>query len=335
MHRRLPAILLATTTLVALVGCAAQDATAEPAEAAETSAPSSSDQADWPRTIEHVAGETELDAQPLRIVSTSPSITGSLLAIDAPIIASGAATITALTDENGFFVQWADVAAERGVEVAYGDLTLDIDAIDLLEPDLIIGSANGGDATLDAYDQLSEIAPTIMLDYGTVTWQELTVELGEITGLEIEAAAVLDDYDAWVAEQAELIAVPEQPSTALVYLGADGAWAFGDASPQASLLTSLGFDYVAADVEATTPGATGVDVITSENLPSGLGGSQTLFIVQMGGGDPVSTFVADPLTANLPAVTDDRVYSLGSQSFRLDYYSAKNTVELLVDTFPK
>jgi iron complex transport system substrate-binding protein len=53
----------------------------------------------------------------------------------------------------------------------------------------------------------------------------------------------------------------------------------------------------------------------------------------MAGGDPVETFVADPLVANLPAVAADRVYSLGAESFRLDYYSARNTVELVVDTF--
>jgi iron complex transport system substrate-binding protein len=175
-----------------------------------------------------------------------------------------------------------------------------------------------------------------MVDYGTVTWQDLAAELGEAVGLEDAAAATVAEYDSWVAEQAELIALPEQPATAFVYLGADGVWAFDETSPQADLLTSLGFDYAVLPEEHLADskvGANGVDAITSENLASALEGSQTLFAVAMAGGDPVETFVADPLVANLPAVAADRVYSLGAESFRLDYYSARNTVELVVDTF--
>ena len=290
----------------------------------------------WPRTVSHEAGEATIDEAPLRIVSTSPSITGSLLAIGAPVIASAATTPSGLTDDDGFFTQWADVAHERGVEIAYTDLELDIDAIDLLEPDLIIGSSNGGDATVEAYDQLSQIAPTVMLDYGTVTWQELATELGEAVGLEDAAAETIAEYDSWVAKQADLITLPEQPATAFVYLGADGVWAFDETSPQAELLTSLGFDYATLPEEHLADGkvgANGVDAITSENLAGALEGSQTLFAVAMAGGDPVEPFVADPLVANLPAVTADRVYSMGAEAFRLDYYSARSTVELIVDTF--
>jgi iron complex transport system substrate-binding protein len=339
MRRTLPAFLASSVVIaVALSGCAASDdatsdTTTNDAAAATLAAESSGE---WPRTIAHEAGDTTIDEAPLRIVSTSPSITGSLLAIGAPVVASAATTPSALTDDDGFFTQWAEVAHERGVDVAYPDLELDIDAIDLLEPDLIIGSSNGGDATVEAYAQLSEIAPTVMVDYGTVTWQDLAAELGEAVGLEDAAAATVAEYDSWVAEQAELIALPEQPATAFVYLGADGVWAFDETSPQADLLTSLGFDYAVLPEEHLADskvGANGVDAITSENLASALEGSQTLFAVAMAGGDPVETFVADPLVANLPAVAADRVYSLGAESFRLDYYSARNTGELVVDTF--
>lgn len=331
MATRLPVLLAAAATAAALLltGCSSTGST-------EADTNKSAQQAgDWPRTITHESGDTTLDAKPLRIVSTSPSITGSLLAIDAPIVASGAATVTPLTDDSGFFTQWAKVAHDRGVGVAYKNLTLDIDGVDQFEPDLIIGSANGGDATSDAYAQLSEIAPTVMLDYGNMTWQELTTELGKITGLEKEAQERIAEYDSWVAEQAKKITLPKQPSTALVYMGADGSWAFTPESPQGDLLTSLGFDYAPVIKEFVSDGKAGrgVSILTSENTAAGLADAETLFVVAMGGGDPVAPFVADPLLANQPAVAGDRVYSLGSQAFRLDYYSAKQTVELLVETF--
>lgn len=330
MRSRLLAITAATVlAATALSGCTSAD-TAD----AEAQTTTSGDGA-WPRTIEHGAGTTEITGQPLRIVSVSPSITGSLLAIGAPLAGSAATTVSPLSDDKGFFTQWASAADDAGVEVVYGDLELDLDAVDLFEPDLIIGSVNGGDATLEAYEQLSEIAPTVLLDYGTVTWQELTTELGEITGLEDDAAATIAEYDEWVAAQAEKITLPDQPVTAAVYMGADGVWAFGADSPQAQLLTSLGFTYAAAAEEfrSEQSGANGVDILSAENAASGLAGAETLFLVAMGGGDPVSTFAADPLLANQPAVSADRVHSLGTESFRLDYYSAKNTTQLIVDTF--
>lgn len=329
MARRLPTLAALTAAALLLAGCspAASDSTASDAAAAETGGA-------WPRTIEHAAGSTTIDEQPLRIVSVAPSITGGLLSLDAPIVATGAAPVSPLSDENGFFTQWADVAIDRGVEVAYKDLELDIDAVDQFEPDLIIGSANGGDSTADAYDQLSQIAPTVLLDYGDATWQELTEQIAEITGLESKAAAVLADYDEWVAGQAKQITLPPQPTTALVYMGPEGSWPFDPASPQAMLLSSLGFDYQPPREEFLTEGQGGrVGILTSENAPDGLADAETIMIVAMLGGDPVAEFAKDPLLKNLPALTSDNVYSMGAQSFRLDYYSAKLTVELLVDTF--
>lgn len=328
--RLLTATALTITALsaLALSGCTAP---ADP----DSARPAAEGDGSWPRTITHDAGETEIPSKPLRIVSMSPSITGSLLAIDAPLAASAAATVSPLTDDQGFFTQWASAADDAGVEVLYSDLQVDLDAVDLFEPDLIIGSVNGADATLEAYEQLSEIAPTVLLDYGTVTWQELTTELGAITGLEEHAAATIADYDQWVSAQAERLSLPEQPVTAGVYLGADGVWAFGVDSPQAQLLTALGFTYEPANAEfrSDKTGANGVDVLSAENMASGLSSARTMFLVAMGGGDPVGAFTADPLVANQPAVGADRVYSLGTESFRLDYFSAKSTAELIVDAF--
>src|SRR5690606_29645295 len=72
------------------------------------------DMAGWPRSFGNADGSvTEIPAQPQRILSTSVTITGTLLAVDAPVVASGSAG-------NGtFFAQWAELAEERGVENAW------------------------------------------------------------------------------------------------------------------------------------------------------------------------------------------------------------------------
>lgn len=290
----------------------------------------------WPCTVEHEAGTTRIDQAPTRIVSTSPSLTGSLLAIGAPVIATAAAPKTALTDDRGFFSQWAGVVEERGVQVLYPNLELDVDAIDELEPDLIIGSVNGADTVAEAYDQLSEIAPTVLLDYGTQSWQNLTEELGRSTGREQAATDLLAGYESWVAERRADVAPPPQPVAALVYLGPDGAWVFAPDSPQAELLSSLGFEYARLPerfVAEKQAGANGVQIVSSENLAGALSQTKTLFVDAPGGRGAVEDFRKDRLVANVPAVTAARVYSLGPESFRLDYDSARNTVDSIVETF--
>ncbi|WP_154793801.1 Fe2+-enterobactin ABC transporter substrate-binding protein [Occultella kanbiaonis] len=287
---------------------------------------------DWPRTVEHDAGETEIPEAPITIVSTSITITGTLLAMDVPVAASAATGVGPLTDENGFFAQWADVAVERGVEVLYPNLELDLEAVDALAPDLIIGSVTGADSTVDAYDQLSEIAPTILLDYGSNTWQQLAVTLGEATGLEQNATDVVEEFDAFLTESAAAITLPDQPVTTVAYNGADGGGIFSDTSSQAAIMTGLGFEYAAGPEDLADEVRTDVTFYTAENLPSALAEPQTVFIIS-GGDEDTDAFLADSLLANTPAVVAGNVLPLGPTSFRIDFYSGTQAVEAIIAAF--
>lgn len=65
-----------------------------------------------------------IDSQPENIVSTSETLTGSLLAADAPVKATGITQANSpLADDKGFFTQWGDVAEERGVKALSGITT--------------------------------------------------------------------------------------------------------------------------------------------------------------------------------------------------------------------
>ncbi|BAU94290.1 iron-enterobactin transporter periplasmic binding protein [Corynebacterium suranareeae] len=313
--------------MIALLATGCSQSVSEEAESTTTT------DGQWPRTITHEAGETTIPEQPLRIVSTSPSITGTLLAVDAPVVGTASALVTSLADDKGFFTQWADVADERGVEVVYSNLEIDLDAIDSFEPDLIIGAISGGDSVAAEYDQLSDIAPTVLLNYAEPSWQELTETVAEITGHEDDAQQILAEYDEFVSEQASLISLPEQPVTVLSYMGADGGWVLDADSQQGLLLDSIGFDYVGVAPEFASQSNNGVSQVSPENLPAALEQSQTLFLMPTGGPTPIEEFTGNALLANLPAVKNQRVFDLGDQSFRLDYYSARSTVEHVVSLF--
>ena len=129
--------------------------------------------ADWPRQITDSYGTHTLPSQPLRIVSTSVTLTGSLLAIDAPVVASGATTPNnRVADAQGFLRQWGDIAKQRKVARLYiGEPSAEAVAAEM--PDLILISATGGDSALALYDQLSAIAPTLIINYDDKSWQAL------------------------------------------------------------------------------------------------------------------------------------------------------------------
>ena len=198
---------------LALTGCASGGA----ATSASTPAASASSQS-WPRTITHTKGETTINAKPTRIVSTSPTLTGTLLAIGAPVVASAATTPSDITDDKGFFGQWSKAAAEKGVEVLYPNLEFNEEAVLAADPDLIVVSATGADATADQYDKLSAIAPTIVLNYGSASWQNLAGELAKATGQPILPFHV-EAAPAWHARSWDRAQIPKPFSRIAVAVG--------------------------------------------------------------------------------------------------------------------
>lgn len=163
---------------------------------------------DWPRRFDNADGtQTTLTVAPRRVLSTSVTVSGTLLAIDAPLIASAGGA-------NGrFFDQWAPVARERGLTPLWPAGQVDLEAAYAARPDLIIVSATGADSAREQLDALRAIAPVIVVDYSHQTWQELAVQLGRALGIEAAAARAIADFDARVAAARARLRIPKAPST--------------------------------------------------------------------------------------------------------------------------
>ena len=324
-------VALATIGLTSLSLAACGNS--EPAsESTDSTAAASTDEG-WPRTIDHEMGELELEAKPERIVSTSVSVTGTLLAIDAPVVASAATGVSPITDDKGFFAQWSDVADERGVDVLYDNLEFNMEALIAADPDLVIISTSGADTVADEYDQIAEQFPTIAVDYSKQTWQELATELGADTGNEEGAQAAIDDFDDYAADAASKITVPEGGASIVSYNGPSQEQAIGkQTGPHAQLMSALGFDVIEGPDELDTTDQERDDFIfiTYENLTKGIEGESVFLLT--GTEDTVDSFLSDSTLANLPAVQSEQVYPLGINSFRIDYYSGKELVDSVVDS---
>lgn len=322
--------LLAAAAVSALALGLAACSPSGSAETGDTSGASG----EWPRTVTHEAGETTIPKQPKRIVSTSLSITGTLLAMNAPLIATAATTPGNGADEHGFFSQWADVAVDRGVEVLYPELTLDLESVIAADPDLIVVSTSGADSVVDNLAELQAIAPTVVYNYGDKTWQQLAGQLGEATGLEQNAADVVADFDAHVTDVAKSITVPSGTANAIVYNGAGGETAFAKAGgPHATLLSALGFTIASAPDAVDTAEGKRQDFafLSLENTVAALTG-ETVFIVS-GDDTTRADLLSTGVLANAPAVKSQSVYPLGKDSFRIDYYSGTEIVDAVASAF--
>lgn len=292
--------------------------------------------AEWPRQATDSRGTHTLPTKPLRIVSTSVTLTGSLLAIDAPVIASGATTPNnRFADEQGFLRQWGEIARQRNVARLYiGEPNAEAVAAQM--PDLILISATGGDSALPLYDQLSTIAPTLIINYDDKSWQALLTQLGEITGHEKEAAARISQFNQQLADVKARMKLPPQPITALVYTpAAHSANLWTEDSAQGQLMQQLGFTLAPLPANLHTSQSQGKrhDIVQlgGENLAAGLNGEGLfLFASDQKDADALSQ---NPLLAHLPAVQNHRVYALGAETFRLDYYSATRVLQRLAALF--
>jgi ABC-type Fe2+-enterobactin transport system substrate-binding protein len=286
--------------------------------------------ADWPRQVTDSRGVHTLESKPTRIVSTSVTLTGSLLAIDAPVVASGATTPNnRVADAQGFMRQWGDIAKKRQVSRLYiGEPSAEAVAAQM--PDLILISATGGDSAMALYDQLSTIAPTLVINYDDKSWQELLTQLGTLTGHEKQAAARIAEFDQQLTLVKQQMRLPPQPVNALVYTAAaHSANLWTAESAQGKFLQQLGFQLAELPAGLNTSKSQGKrhDIIQlgGENLAAGLNGQGLLLFA--GDQKDVDAIYANPLLAHLPAVQNKRVWALGTETFRLDYYSAMLVLE--------
>lgn len=295
------------------------------------------DQGTWPRTVKHELGETTVESQPKRIANTAVSATGTLLAIDAPVVASAATEPSEITDSQGFFSQWSDVAKEKGVEVLYPNLEFDMESLIAQDPDLVIVSVSGADSVSNQYDQISAQFPTIAIDYSKQSWQSLAKELGAAIGLEENAEKTISEFNSYVADAKSNITAPSGGISIVSYNGPGAEQ--GVAKKKGShgiLLEALGFTVIEAseDLDTSSRPREDFSFVSLENLPKVLDNSDAVFLLSSDETN-VSKFEKEAVLANLKSTKNKAVYPLGLTSFRIDPYSGRDIVDAVSAAYGK
>lgn len=290
----------------------------------------------WPRTLMTVEGPVTLEQPPKRIVSTSVTLTGTLIALDAPVVASGATTPnTEVANAQGFFRQWSEQAKSRGIKPLYTTQP-DAEAIVAANPDLIVIAATGADSALALYQQLQAIAPTVVVHYDDKNWMTLTSLFGDFLGLEQQAKERLKTFEENVAYFKANAILPPQPTTAMVYYKDNtGANIWTQASAQGQILSELGFNLAPLPESVKGDISMGersdIIIVSGERFPDAVTGHTALLFSAES--DQVSQVMQNDYLSDTAPVLGQQIYAVGNDTFRMDYYSASNLVERLSNYF--
>lgn len=187
MMIRNPIYTLCLLLLVWLTGCVApiSPATAPPAEETTT---------EETRLVHHAMGETAVPISPQRVVVLDTGELDNVLALGVTPVG---APLTDARQYQEYLGEQLDGISDTGT-ISEPNLELILS----LKPDLILGSKQRYEAI---YEQLSEIAPTVLTASLRVPWQDNFRLHAEALGKSAEAEQHLADYDAQVAAlQADL-----------------------------------------------------------------------------------------------------------------------------------
>ncbi|MEM9240823.1 MAG: ABC transporter substrate-binding protein [Pseudomonadota bacterium] len=197
-----------------------------------------------PRLLTHRYGQTEVSGTPQRVVSLSFIGHDFLLGLGVMPIA-----VRYWYGDHPFGVwPWAQHAlGDAEPQVITGGI--DVEAVALLQPDLIVGQWSG--MTETEYRLLSRIAPTLpppegQSDY-SASWQQMTRQIGRAMGLEAQAEAQIAQIEARFA--AIETAHPDWQGKTAAAVWPDQIGAYTTVDLRGQFLEQLGF-VNAPDVEA-------------------------------------------------------------------------------------
>ncbi|MDT0343258.1 ABC transporter substrate-binding protein [Streptomyces litchfieldiae] len=257
------------------------------------------------RTVQTAMGPVEVPENPERVVVLD---TGELdTAITLGITPVGAVE----TDTGTMFLDYLPQDQLEGIENVGAITQPNLEAINELNPDLIIGSKIRDE---QRYDELSQIAPTVFTETVGAPWQENFLLHAEALGKSEEAAAVVEEYEAHVAEVTEAIGGPEAAAgtevSMLRFIEGGNTRLYGEENFIGTILSDVGLGRPAITQEAENGFAVEV---SPEQVDQADG--DIIFYTSYGSteGSGEDEAVGGPLWDDLTAVQNERAFRVNDQ----------------------
>lgn len=294
------------------------------------------------RDVETMMGTVAVPTEPERIVVINSVLAGYLFALDLPVTAVDESYVRPTAEQYSEY--WADKARAQGTEVI-GTIIDGVNAEQLLnlEPDLIVGGGAGrlGYNAVQAYDVLSEIAPTLLVN-GELGWQAELDFIAEAFGKGEEAEALIARFNARAAEVRAAISLPPQPTVFVGGItdevGVD-PWAIPEIGATPRLFETVGFelDPITRRVPGLEQGSADWANFSVE-LTGEVLSAPTLIVVNDYAYEESETSLipyieGQEILGRLPAVENGNTYILPTEFYRFDYFGALAALDWIEATF--
>lgn len=191
--------------------------------------------------------------------------------------------------------------------------TMDVEAIMNLDPDLIVIST----VQEKMYDQLSEIAPTVMIKLEALNWKEDVKSLAEVFNKGEVANKWLENYEKKATKAGDKIKETYGKDTTYLSILASGGQFF--------VFDGAGFgDVLYKDMDLAKP--EGMPEQSDISLPvvtyEGLASIKADYIFVMGNDEDYTALEANTIWNSLPAIKEGKVIKLGASPYFTQGYSS-------------
>ena len=301
----LKTLVVTFMTAMMFVGCASNGATNEDKTSEKTI------------TVTDVRGEVEIPADPQRIVDLSGN--SDILSILGYKVVG-----TANSDAYDYtkFPSYLEDTLSGAEILGYSmQDTMDVEAVMNLNPDLIVIST----VQEKMYDQLSEIAPTVMIQLEALNWKDDVRAFAKVFNKEDVANEWIANYEAKAKEAGDKIKAEYGEDTSyLSFLASGGQFFIFDGAGFGNVLyEDMGLAKPAGMPEQTD---ISLPVVTYE----GLAAIQSDYIFLIATDEDLAQLEANSIWNNLPAVKNGNVVVLESSPYFNQGYSPIGR-EILVD----
>lgn len=291
------------------------------------------------RAVETEQGTITVPADPQRVVVLNASLAGYLFDLDVPIVAADTRMIGVNTDGDEFPPSLENSATEQGTEVLPAASEIPVEVVASYDPDLIIGGGQGftGVLSVDAYDQLAEIAPTVLVPNSAADWQDQLEFVASAVGRSDQVDIIMESYRDRISEVAAAITPPEgQVAYILTTSDPSTVTMISATAALPEMMNEIGFE-ADADVwdKAGNPELYGTGdsfQFSLERLEQAVD-APVVFVIALDGGRTAEELAADPVYARLPAFQNGNVYDLPATSFRPDFRLAMDTLDIVEAQF--
>lgn len=308
MHKtkEITTVLLTVMSLSLLIsGCSKTSTIDAGSQSLRSSVEVESSQTGGERTIQTSFGDVKVPETPKRVIATYGM--GDLIALGVKPVATYQTSGTAYEKEVADLPVWNQFEAEE---------------IMAFDPDLILV------VNQEQYDEVSKIAPTILIPFTQLSMDERVTYLGEILNKQEEAKKALADFKEKIAKAKETLnqkGITSQNFSIFEASSNGGIWVYGDK-------WGRGGDLLYSQLGLNAP-----DIIQKEIIAKDQYRELSMESVQDYAGDyiifsgKIGSLLDNPVWNSIPAVKAGNVIPINEELFYdIDLYSSGVQLDYLI-----